>query len=350
MKLVVSGGGTGGHFFPALEVLKRASDKKLQTLYTGTRRGIEESYLNLVPGKAYLFEVFPFKGVSTRERLKALASFLRASLKLSGEISSSDRVLLLGGYGSVPAGITAVIKRAGLYIHEQNSIPSATNRLFAPFSRKVFITFEYTRKFFKGKEVIRTGTPVRRELIKERMQMDKAKERLGFKPEEPLILFMGGSQGAVFINKLCMEMAKKTDYQILLLAGRKNYEVLKEESESFKRLKVIPFSERMGLVYSATDVCVSRAGASTISELSLFGVPAVFIPFPYASDNHQYHNAKEIEELGGAYLIEQKEASLPAVLKLVEKALASRENMSDAIRKFTVENSADLILDELLKD
>ncbi len=349
MELLVSGGGTGGHFFPALEVLREAKDRGLDTLYVGTQRGIESRYRNSIPGEVLLLKTYPFRGVSLMSRLKAVAGFGFGALKVAKRLGNT-KVLLLGGYGSVPAGVASLLKRKPLYLHEQNSIPSSTNKLFSRFSKRVFITFEYSRRFFKGREVLRTGLPVRREVLEGRELMELAKEKWGFDKNLPVVLFMGGSQGAVFLNDLAVGFAKETGYQTLLLSGERDYRRVLSVAEGVKNLKVFPFREDMGRVYSAVDVAVCRSGAGTVSELSLFGIPALFIPYPYAVGDHQYYNAKEIEELGGAFVLRQESASLKGVVGSVERILENRESMSKGIGSFGVRNSAALILDKLFED
>ncbi len=350
MKVIVSGGGTGGHFFPALEILKKAQRQGLETLYVGTSRGIECQYREAIPGDKLFLNTLPFRGSPFTGKLLALKNFTLASFRLLSRISCQDKVLLLGGYGSVPAGLVSLFKRAKLYIHEQNSVPSSTNRVFFPFSYKVFITFEHSRRFFRGKEVIKTGLPVREELLRDRVTDTVAKERLAFDSREPVVLFMGGSQGAVFINKLAVEFAKRTGLQVLLISGKKHYEETKSSAEGLGNIKVFSFREDMGLIYSCADVCVCRAGAGTITELSLFGVPALFIPYPYATGDHQYYNAKEIEELGGGLVLRQENATPEQVVSKVEHIIGRRESMSNSIKSFAKEEANSLIIDEITQD
>jgi len=350
MKVIVSGGGTGGHFFPALEVLREARSRGLETLYIGTSRGIEVSYEDSILGNKLFLNTLPFRGVSLWEKFLALKSFLLSSSKLVSRFSSADRVLLFGGYGSVPAGLASLLSGTTLYIHEQNSVPSSTNRTFSYFSRKVFITFEYSRRFFKRKRVIKTGLPVRKKLLGERSEPAVAKEKLAFDSKKPVILFMGGSQGAIFINTLAVEFAKRTGLQVLLISGRRHYEKVKEIVQTLENIRVFPFREDMGLIYSCADVCVCRAGAGTITELSLFGVPALFIPYPYAAGDHQYYNAKEIEELGGGVVLRQEASTPERVTSKVEQILARKELMSNSIRGFANGEASSLILDEIVQD
>ena len=349
MRLLISGGGTGGHFFPALEVLRKCKEKNVETIYVGTARGIEEKFQHLIPGERILLETYPFKGVSLINRIKSLVGVWKGVREIGSSVEGTFKTLIFGGYPSVPAGLFTALKRRELFVHEQNSVPSTTNRLFANFSRKVFITFEYSRRFFKGKEVIKTGLPVREELLNTKIEKASAKATLGFKAESPLILFMGGSQGARFINSLAVDFARKTKAPTILLSGEKDFERVKALSEGVDNLKIYPFRTDMGLIYSASEVAVCRAGASTISELSLFGVPAIFVPYPYAVADHQYYNAKEVEELGGGFTLRQEETTPDKVIALVDRLIKDIGSYREAISTFANPTATELILNELLE-
>ncbi len=147
------------------------------------------------------------------------------------------------------------------------------------------------------------------------MDKEKAREALGIDPSPPVILFMGGSQGARFINNLAVDFARKTGVKTILLSGTQDYERVTALAKDLDNLFIFPFRTDMGLIYSATDVAVCRAGAGTLTELSHFGIPAVMIPYPYAAGDHQYYNAKEIEELGGGFTLRQEEASVDEMIK-----------------------------------
>jgi len=350
MKLLVSGGGTGGHFFPALEVLKKAKDRGISTLYVGAERGIEKSFEHVIPGDKMLLELYPFRGVSLKRRFKALLSFWRGLSHVRHHTQGDFKALVFGGYPSVPTGAHAILKGKPLYVHEQNSVPSMTNRIFSGFSKKVFITFEYSRKFFKGNNVVRTGLPIREELLSTKIEKSGAKEALGFKPEAPVVLFMGGSQGARFINNLAVDFAKRTDAPTILLSGETDFERVSDIAQGVENLKVFPFRTDMGLVYSASEVAVCRSGAGTLSELSYFEVPAVLIPYPYASGDHQFYNAKEVEELGGAYTLRQEDVNLDRVITLVDRIFGNLKSMKANIKGFANPEAAELILNEILED
>jgi len=350
MKLIISGGGTGGHFFPALEIVRAAQERGVDTLFVGTSRGIERRYSEDISGRKIFLETLPFKGVSFDRKLMSLLQTLKSTGRLGSEVGRDFKALIFGGYPSVPVALLTLRRRRDLYIHEQNSVPSTTNRVFALFARRIFITFEHTRNYFRGEHVIRTGLPVRRSLLQDRTDKRKARQLIGADPEGELILFMGGSQGAVFLNDLALEFARRTGLRTLLICGDRDYRRVADEGKGIPNLKIFPFRRDMGLIYSAVDMAVCRSGAGTVSELALFGIPALFIPYPHAAEDHQFYNAKEIEDRGGAVVLRQEEADFERVLGCVEKILADSEEMGKRIRDFSTPRASAVILENILKD
>ncbi len=339
--LLISGGGTGGHFFPALSFIEYVMDKE-KVKFIGTKRGIEYKLREKIPVEQVFLDVYPFRGVSLKEKIKAIYYLLKSQIEIKVENSFSS--LVFGGYASLPLGLYSLRKRKPLFIHEQNSVPSKTNRLLSKGAEEIFITFEHTRRYFKNAKKV--GIPLRRSLI-EGVEKAKAKESLGLNPDKEVLLVLGGSQGAFFLNRLTVELAKYTTFQIILICGTKHYDEMKEYIN--ERLKIIPFSLNMNLIYSAADVAISRAGAGTITELSLYGIPTLFIPYPYAADNHQYYNAKEIEELGGGFVLKQEDANLRSVLQKLSLLTLKKEEMGKAIKGFANPKAAEEMYLEVKK-
>ncbi len=331
--LVISGGGTGGHFFPALAFMEFLSEKGEKALYVGSERGIERKYRGKIPVESLFLEVYPFAGMGLLQKLRALKGYLSGALQVGSHLAGDFKTLLFGGYVSVPAGLYTLFKKKPLYIHEQNSVPSNTNRFFSKRAHGIFITFEYTRKYFRDAE--RTGIPLRTE-AKRKLPKEEARKLLELDGDRTVVLVMGGSQGAVFLNELAVEVAKRTPYEVLLVCGERNYPAMKELG--IPNLRVLPFYEEVGVLYSASDVAISRAGASTISELSYHGLPSLFIPYPYAAEDHQYYNAKEIEDLGGGLVIRQEKARPEEVLNKLEKLIGEREKFSKGMKEFRIED------------
>ncbi|AAC07193.1 undecaprenyldiphospho-muramoylpentapeptide beta-N-acetylglucosaminyltransferase [Aquifex aeolicus] len=342
--IAVSGGGTGGHFFPALAFTNYVL-KKEKVKFIGSKRGIEYELKDLIKTEKLFLDVEPLRERNFYQKLKAIWKFLKAQEEINEFLKEDYRALIFGGYASLPLGINTVLRRKELFIHEQNSIPSKTNKILSKKAKKVLITFNYTKRFFP--EGVRVGLPIRKEL-KKKLPKKEVKKRFGLEPDKITVLIFGGSQGALFLNELARDLKSvlPKEFQVILLTGKIHYEKFKNlEGEKFR---VMPFSLDMGLIYSASDVAISRAGAGTINELSHFGVPSVFVPYPYAVDDHQFYNAKEIEKLGGGLVLRQEEAKPDKVLSALKEIVKNLERYSENIKKFFAEGAEERMYEELL--
>lgn len=351
MRFYLSGGGTGGHFFPALALLECLLERGFSAIFVGSERGIEFKLKDNIPTETLFFPSHPFMGRSLGDKLRAVYRALAGAMKLRGRLRSSDVGMVFGGYTTLPLGLACILRGLPLFVHEQNSVPSQTNKLLSRFARRVFITFEHSRVFFPREKVVKTGLPVRKSLIKGlELSRSEARKSLGL-DEEFTLLVMGGSQGASFLNSLAMEVFYKTGWQGIHITGEKDF----EKVSSFYREKALsvytlPFSDKIELIYRASDLAISRAGASSITELSLYGIPSLFIPFPYAVHDHQYYNAREIEELGGGITLRQEEVNLERVLENLEKMLSDRERYSKSMSTFANPLACQDIIKYLLKE
>ncbi len=318
LRILFCGGGTGGHLFPgiaiALAIRKRAPESAI--LFAGTRRGLEETVL-----PRYGFDFRPvrsagFKNLGLLKKLKALFILplgLLEGLRLLNAFHPSV-VIGLGGYSAFPVMSAAVLKRIKRAIQEQNSIPGLTNRLLAPFAHKIFISFQETAAFFPREKTVLTGNPTREGLC------------VGRERSEPgqsfHLLVLGGSLGAHFINTLCMAtlpnlLERYPGLVVTLQTGKDDLDAATSTFAPFgQRVRVMAFIDDMNEVYRQADFVVARAGATTLAELAVCGLPALLIPFPYAANDHQTHNARSFAARGAALLMPQQEAT--------EQAFASR--------------------------
>ncbi|MFN7064816.1 MAG: UDP-N-acetylglucosamine--N-acetylmuramyl-(pentapeptide) pyrophosphoryl-undecaprenol N-acetylglucosamine transferase [Aquificaceae bacterium] len=336
MKCFVSGGGTGGHFFPALALLEGLVERDRESYFVGSERGIEYRLRDMIPVKSLFLPSHPFMGRGAGDRIRAIFKNLNSSLRIAKLISKGDKGVVFGGYASLPLGIASILKRASLYIHEQNSVPSQSNRLLSRFAEKIFITFEYSRRFLPSDRTIRTGLPVRKSLIEGlKISRDYAINSLGLE-DRTTLLVMGGSQGASFLNSIAKEIFLRTGWQGIHITGERDYKELRSFYQE-RELKVLalPFYQPMHLLYRASTIALSRSGASSIAELSLYGIPTLFIPFPYAVYDHQFYNAKEIEEGGGALVFRQEGAEVGKVIKGLELLLEDHKEFSKRISTFS---------------
>jgi len=345
-KFYVSGGGTGGHFFPALALVECLTEKGLSCEFFGAERGIEKKLSHLISVEKRFLNVHPFLGKSLRDKLRSLLSLFFSSLRLYQDLRSNSVSVVFGGYASLPLGIASVLKGIPLFLHEQNSIPSTTNQVLSKFARLIFLSFEHSKRFFPSEKTVKAGIPVRKSLLEGlKLSQREAREKLNLEDRETLLV-IGGSQGASFLNNLAVDIFKKTGLQGIHITGGKEYENLKQAYKGMPVL-VLPFTERMDLIYRASSVVISRAGASSITELSLYGIPSLFIPYPYSVRDHQYYNAKEIEELGGAFVLRQEEVELSKVLKILDQLLSNREEFSRNIKNFAEPNACQKIVDHI---
>jgi len=337
---LVSGGGTGGHFFPALSFLELLKEKNINSFYVGSSYGIEKKLQEDIPSKNIFLDTKGFVGKGYLDKLKSLYLMGKSVYFLNKNIKDDFVGMVFGGYASLPVGLLSILKRKPLFLHEQNSIPSLTNKLLSKKADICFTTFNYTSKFFKN--AFRVGMPIRKEFLS---FYDKKELQKEFGIESPCVLVMGGSQGAKVLNDVAIDFFKKTNFNGIIVTGEKNYEEVSNALKSLKRVKVFPFFKEMHKLMRACDVAISRAGASTVYEMAVVGLPALLVPYPYAAYNHQYYNALEIKDLGGAELIEQKGLRLDVLLKALEDILKNGEAYSKAISSFCIKDEkSDIIL------
>jgi len=336
---LISGGGTGGHFFPALSFLRLLKEKKLKSIYIGSSYGIEKRLQDDIPVQKIFLDTKGFVGKSYKDKLKSLYLMAKSVYTLNAFINYDFLSVVFGGYASLPVGILSTLKRKHLFIHEQNTIPSLTNRLLSKKSTLSFTTFYYTSKFFENP--LRVGMPLREEFLG---FYDKKELQKEFGLESPCILVMGGSQGAKALNDTAVELFQKTNFNGVIITGDKHFDEVYNALKSLKRVKVFPFFKEMYKLMKACDVAVSRSGASTVYEMASVGLPAVFVPYPYAFHNHQYYNALEIKDLGGAKLLEQKDLTLQNLIEALEDILKNLESYSKNISSFCIKNEKNGIM------
>lgn len=333
MRLIVTGGGTGGHIFPALEVARFARDRDDLVLYLGSVRGQEGKACEKANIAFQGFRSEPLYSLKTPRGWRVLARMWRASQAAKSALieAKPDAVFSTGGYSSAPVVLAA--KRLGIpfVIHEQNSVPGRTNKFLSNRAYCVATTFESADKHFAVRTV-RTGLPVRTEL-RELCGQRTLDAGVG----HGRVLVTGGSQGAASINEAALSTANRMSSRKLKwlnVTGKANFEQLFPSFEKLGLLGVYEMKSylegpEMGDEYARSTISVSRSGAGTLSELAAFRLPSVLIPYPWAHANHQLHNAMEFSEIGAAIVIEQKDLH-PTRL---EEAVAHWIDNAEAIRK-----------------
>lgn len=335
MKFAIACGGTGGHLFPGLAVAEVLRDNGHDVLLFVSEKQVDARALETCPGIASV--KLPSIGLPSIVS-PALVPFLRrmlASLRRSGaayQRARPDAVLGMGGFTSIAPLMAARRRGIPAFLHESNAIPGKANRLAARFCREVLLGFgECAPHFGHGRTRV-TGTPIRRDLAVGAPSREEARRALRLDPNRNTLLVMGGSQGATGINALMAQAAPHlagAGVQIVHLAGERGVEVVRSAYEAAGiPSAVLAFCSRMQDVYPAADLAVSRSGASSLGELSWFGLPSVLVPYPYAAENHQRLNAEIFVSSGAARMTQEKEATGENLARLLTSLLESPETLA----------------------
>lgn len=357
MKILISGGGTGGHIFPALsianEIRRRHPDADI--LFVGAEGRME---MDRVPAAGYRIVGLPVAGFDRKRLwrnfgvLVKLAKSLTKARKILADFRP-DICIGVGGYASGPMLKAAQRKGIPTFLQEQNSYPGVTNKLLGKKAMCICTAYAEAAKFFPEDKVVLTGNPVRADLLDCKLTHAEAKKRLGFDPEKPLVLVVGGSLGARSVNNAMMKCARQivdAGASILWQTG-KTYGAAAQNSEAahLPGVQAVTFISDMASAYRAADVVVARAGAGTISELQLLGCASVLVPSPNVAENHQYKNAMALVEKGAAVLVEDDKAEAglgDSVCRLLSDK-AERERMSANISAMALRDSAAKIVDRV---
>ncbi len=312
-KFLFAGGGTGGHLFPAVAVAEMIVEKMpgARILFVGTKSKIEGS---VIPKLGYDFKAIWIKGFSRKMNLENILFPLKLIVSifqslLINIIYKPDVAIGSGGYVSGPAIFCASVVGAKIMLLEQNSYPGVTTRLLEKYADEIHVTFEDSIKHLKKKEKIKvTGNPVRKSLTL--IKKEDALSRFKLSGNKKTLLILGGSLGALSINKAVAENIEQmlnAGIQLIWQCGKNYYEQNKKFASP--NVFISAFIDDMNCAYSACDVLVARAGATTIAELLVLGIPSVLIPSPYVAENHQYYNAKSLLENDAAIMIDDKDLS-----------------------------------------
>ena len=319
MKVIMTGGGTGGHIYPAIAIADKIKERyaDAEILFVGTEKGLETK---LVPENGYPIEYITVAGFNRKnplkniEVIKKLHQGNKQAKKLMQEFKP-DVVIGTGGYVCGP--VVRAASKAGInaYTHEQNAFPGMTNKLLESHVKKVFLGFPEAAEYFKKPEKhIVAGNPVRKAFFD--ADMKSSREKLGFDKDDFVLLVFGGSQGAGRINKAMIEVIKTLNgtagVQVCMATGARYYDAIMQElrdvlgADPAENIHILEYISNMDEYLSAADLVVSRSGALTVAEVTVCGKAAIFIPFPYATGNHQFYNAKAVADHGGAVIIEEE--------------------------------------------
>ena len=311
MRIVIAGGGTAGHVSPSIAVADRLREEGLDVEFVGSPTGQEAS---LVPAAGYRFHAIaarPFRRELSARSLAAPFVALRSVAVCRPIVRGAGAVVGMGGYASIPAVLAARTTSVPAVIHEQNAIPGLANRILARTAIAAAVSFEATRRSFPaGLRVVVTGTPVRRRIVDVPVRRDglraEAVRSLGLDADRTTVLVTGGSLGALHLDRTVAGaiplLSGRGDLQLLVLTGREHEAVVAGPAGRTMELLVrtLPFLDRMDVALAIADLAVSRAGANTIHELALCGIPSILVPYPHATAQHQEANARELEAHGAA--------------------------------------------------
>ncbi len=341
MRVVLAGGGTGGHVIPALAIAREMQTRYgAQVLFVGTARGIEN---RLVPAAGFelrLVKVGALKNVSIATRARTLFDLPMAVLHCWRMLKDfrPDVVIGVGGYASGPTMLAAILRRTPTLAFEPNIVPGFANRVVGKMVSGAAVHFEGTGRYFRNARV--TGVPVRAEFFQTRAKTPAA---------GPTLLVFGGSQGAAAINRVVIEalpgIANAFPHlRIVHQTGERDYEPAKAVySQWTGRGEAHPFIYDMPAAFAQADLLLCRAGASTVAEITASGKPAIFVPFPRAADNHQLRNAEALEKAGAAVVIPESEWSAPLLVSKLQELLPNPgrlEQMSAAARSLAHRDAA----------
>lgn len=339
MKAVITGGGTGGHIYPALSVADKLNEKKWQIEYIGNADSLEADIVRDTDYSFNKIEVLPLPRRINFQLFKSIYISLKAvyqSYRLIKKIKP-DIVFGTGGYVTGPVILAAYLNGIPTVIHEQNIYPGVTNKVLSWFVTKIAVNNIEAAQYFKKKirhKIVETGNPIRKEIIS--TSKEEGLEKLGLNKDYKTLFIMGGSQGSATINNAItnsIEQVMTLDkLQVILITGKDNYQnvikKLDKKVDKYKnKFKMIPYLNNIEWAYAAADLIIYRAGATGLAEITGRGLPAILIPFPYSAEGHQEINAKFMEDNKAAVMVEDDEFNGEILYKLVKEILSDRERL-----------------------
>lgn len=355
MKVIVVAGGTGGHIYPAVAIINKIKEKEENSefLYIGTTDRMEK---DIIPKLGIKYVGIEMSGLNRKNpfaNFAVLNKFRLAIKKATEEIEkfNPDVVVGAGGYITAPVLYAAHKLNVPVLIHEQNSIPGVSNKFISNFADRICVSLPKSLELFPKNKVVYTGNPRSEEIIHIKRKM---KSELGFDQKMKLVVVVMGSLGSITMTKKIKELIpgfNNKNYQVLIVTGKNYYDEYKD-LEVTDTVKIMPFCDDLISLLKDTDLIVSRAGASTIAEITAIGLPAILVPSPYVTNNHQYKNAKELEEVGACRIVTEEEFSKERIINEIDKLFDDKEAydvMSENSRKLGIENSATRIYEEIRK-
>lgn len=356
-RVLISGGGTGGHIFPALSIANaiRRRFPQAEILFVGALGRME---MERVPAAGYKIEGLPVAGFDRKRLWRNFGVLIKLwkSLRKARRIVRDfrpDIAVGVGGYASGPVLKQAQKQDVPTLLQEQNSYAGVTNKLLAKKAKAICVAYDGMERFFPADVITKTGNPVRTDLENCTLTQAEAKKQLGFDPEKPLVLAVGGSLGARTVNEaIAASLDKLRDKGVSLMwqTGRYGAPQFQKMAETYDNVRATTFIPEMDVAYRAADLVVSRAGAGTISELQNLGKACVLIPSPNVAEDHQRHNAEALSTRGAAVMILDADAvaTLPGTLGALLDDETRRDSLSREISKMALRNADEKIVDIII--
>ncbi|MFC6180102.1 undecaprenyldiphospho-muramoylpentapeptide beta-N-acetylglucosaminyltransferase [Lactiplantibacillus daowaiensis] len=355
MRLMISGGGTGGHIYPALALIDalKAHDPKAEVLYVGTHRGLES---RIVPERGIEFKTIKIQGFKrslSLQNFKTVWLFLKSVGTARKYIKAfkPDVVVGTGGYVSGAVVFAASQMHIPTVIHEQNSVVGVTNKFLSHFVDKIAISFESARDQFPAKKVVMTGNPRAQQVAN--IQKTAALQALGLADDQPTALIFGGSRGAARINQATLAAVpelNQRDYQTLFVTGQVHYDKLMAELGEMPladNVKIVPYIKNMPAILPEIAAILGRAGATSIAEITALGIPSILVPSPYVTNDHQTKNAQSLVDAGAAKLVKEADLTATSLLAAVDSLMLhadARQTMAANAKKLGMPDAADQLL------
>ncbi|MBT9164435.1 MAG: UDP-N-acetylglucosamine--N-acetylmuramyl-(pentapeptide) pyrophosphoryl-undecaprenol N-acetylglucosamine transferase [candidate division WS2 bacterium] len=326
--VVITGGGTGGHFYPAISLAESIRKDGIKVHYIGSTQGVEQTLIKefMIP-----YDLLDIKPYSMKNLVKNALETIKA-YKVVSRVKPSV-IVGFGGYVMVPVIISSLLKKVPFILHEQNVVPGRANKMFSKWASKITTGFKETDKPFSNSRAIYTGTPIREEFYS--VSKEEVLKDYGFIGGKPVILVLGGSKGSRFLNKIAGEvlpiLLSNNDFYAIHLTGKDDYEEIVSICNNHKlstRWKVHPFLHEIWNAIACSNVVLTRGGGSVLAELARFRVKAIVVPYPYAINDHQYYNGKSYIRDYGGFLLRETECEVVELEKKILNLLEFNSNGS----------------------
>lgn len=360
LRIIISGGGTGGHIFPAVSIANaiKAKHPEAKILFVGAEGRME---MQRVPAAGYDIKGLPIKGFNRANLLKNVSVLMKLwkSLRMARTIIKDFKTQVAVGVGGYASGATLYeCSRMGIpcLIQEQNSYAGVTNKLLSKRAKKICVAYEGMERFFPADRIIMTGNPVRQNVLDTPLTEEEARKSFGLNPTKKTILLVGGSLGARTINRAVLEhlnLVEGSNVQFIWQTGKYYHQSILDEmkGKNIPNLKIMDFISDMGAAYKAANLVISRAGASSISEFQLIGKPVILVPSPNVAEDHQTKNAMALVNKNAALFVKDIEAP-DTLLEMAIRTVSDNEKLnelSENVKKMGLQNSAEVIADEVMK-